>query len=171
MTLSLFIIVEQFWLTLLYRFASVQLSDFSLDFDTLDLFFSFFNHCVSVQVCLGSLSGCVTQFQCLAVKQTASHLTLGYFAMQRSSWSTQWLQDATSCCCKRSLNHHPSTTVLTVGIRFLCRYPVSGFCHCALPLDIFNLDSFVQKTLFHLVQSFSNLLTWILMFNVAKWTL
>lgn len=55
--------------------------------------------------------------------------------------------------------------------KVLCWYPVSGFCHSALLLDIFNLDSFVQKTLSHLVQAFSNFTTWILMFNVAKWTL
>lgn len=30
--------------------------------------------------------------------------------------------------CKTSQNRHPSTAVLTVGTRCLCRYAVSGYC-------------------------------------------
>ena len=50
----------------------------------------FFRHSVAdLLLCLGSLSCWWPSFsQALAVRQMASHLTLKYFGIQRSSWST-----------------------------------------------------------------------------------
>lgn len=60
-----------------------------------------------MQLCLGLLSCCMTQFG--PVRQMASHLTLEYFSIQ-SLWLTHWkvprLQNKTSS------NRYPSTTVL-----------------------------------------------------------
>ena len=148
------IIVQEFFSTLLYNVASVLWtlqhcfmhsslkshhsisgrlrSGLWLDHcNTLILFF-FRHSAVDLLLCLGSLSCWWPSYShALAVRQMASHLTLEYFGIQRSSWWTQWIHG--------------------VEVQYFSWYIVFGFlqtCCCALWPNISTLVWSVQRTLF-----------------------
>lgn len=70
----------------------------------------------------------------LALRQTASHLTLKYFCKARSSWSIQWLQGDSPVIIIIIM----SPLCLTACMKWLCWCAVFAFCqtqYCALQLQ------------------------------------
>lgn len=93
---------------------------------------------------LGSLSWCTSSLcQVLAAGQMASHLTLNYSGIQRSSRSTQSLQSPAAA--KQATIITPLLPCLTVGVQHSCSYPVVF----TIWPSFSTLVLLVQRTLFN----------------------
>lgn len=108
---------------------------------------------------LGSLSCCMmcmSSSQALAVREMASNLTLKYFDIDKSSWSTQWLRDAQVLQLqnksKSSTLHHCAWQLVYQFVLIYCAFFILSFFpqtwHCELWPKISTLILSINRTLF-----------------------
>lgn len=94
--------------------------------------------------------------QALAVREVASNLTLKYFGIDKSSWSTQWLRDAQVLLLqnksKSSTLHHCAWQLVYQFVLLYCAFFILSFFpqtwHCELWPKISTLVLSIKRTLF-----------------------